>query len=144
MFVIRPATPADLAALSEIFLATRRETFFWCDPETFRLEDFGPQTEGEIVHVAADEANRPLGFISIWLPENFIHHLYIDPGRQRMGIGTLLLDSLAGWLPWPHRLKCLVENHGALAFYRRHGWREQDRGIDAAGEYLVMEKEEAL
>ncbi|RYD19560.1 MAG: N-acetyltransferase, partial [Verrucomicrobiaceae bacterium] len=94
----------------------------------------------EIIHVAEDpESGALLGFISVWSKEHFVHHLYVTPDQQRCGTGSALLRSLRSWLPLPYRLKCLEENHAALAFYRRHGWAELERGTDTLGDYLLME-----
>lgn len=140
MIRIRRAEASDLSALADIFLTTRLQAFHWCDPSSFRREDFVTQTNGEVIHVAeGPDGEGLLGFISVWPPESFVHHLYVVSGGQRRGTGTALLESLSPWLPLPHRLKCLQENHAALAFYRKHGWTEQGRGSDALGDYLVME-----
>lgn len=140
MIRIRRAEATDLPVLAEIFLTTRLQAFHWCDPSSFKLTDFVNQTKGEVIHLAEDaEDGGLLGFISVWLQESFVHHLYVIPGQQRIGTGTALLESLLPWLPLPYRLKCLEENHAALAFYRKHGWIEQGRGSDALGDYLVME-----
>ncbi len=136
---IRPVTEADLPGLARIFLEARIQAFHWCDPATFQLSDFAPQTEGEIIHVATDDHGAILGFISIWETDNFIHHLFIDPAHQRQGIGTELLQSLHTWLPYPHRLKCLLQNTPARAFYLRAGWKDVSSGSDALGDYAVME-----
>jgi GNAT superfamily N-acetyltransferase len=140
MIRIRLAETTDLADLAGIFLNTRLRAFHWCDPSSFRLQDFAIQTEGEIIHVAEDPENGTLlGFISVWSKEHFVHHLYVTPDQQRNGTGSALLRSLRSWLPFPHRLKCLEENHAARAFYRKHGWIELNRGSDALGHYLLME-----
>lgn len=136
---IRRADPSDSIALEDLFLDARRKAFYWCAPDTFQRSDFATQTEGEIIHVAVDAGGNLLGFISVWLPENFVHHLYVMPDKKNRGIGTALLGSIASWLPLPHRLKCLAQNHPAIHFYRKHGWKELERGSDALGDYLLME-----
>ncbi|MEQ8484456.1 MAG: GNAT family N-acetyltransferase [Pseudomonadales bacterium] len=44
---------------------------------------------------------------SIWTPDGFIHHLYVDPEFIGGGIGTLLLDATIRRLSKPVVLKCL-------------------------------------
>ncbi len=139
MVHLRPAREADLPALASLFLNARRESFHWCDPTIFHHGDFLIQTDGEIIHLAEDDEGTLLGFVSVWLPDSFVHHLYVAPGHQRQGIGSVLLRSLPSWLPLPHTLKCLSRNEGAIAFYEKHGWEEKDRGTDALGDYLLME-----
>ena len=139
MYTIRRNTDSDTPALAEIFLAARVQAFHWLDPSFFEISDFAAKTEGETIYLAERGDGRPVGFISVWRLESFVHHLYVDPGHQRQGIGSRLLHSLDAWLPRPYHLKCLVANHPAREFYRKHGWTEQGRGSDALGEYLVME-----
>ena len=113
---VRRATEADHAALAELFLTTRRHAFPWVPPGEFQLSDFTLQTEGEIIHLADDRQGRPLGFISVWQPTGFIHHLFVHPDCHRQGIGKRLLGSLHDWLPQTWRLKCQTANRAALAF----------------------------
>lgn len=136
---IRRAAGTDWDALEDLFLHARRKAFHWCDPATFQLADFAIQTEGEVIHVATDTEGNLLGFISVWEPDRFVHHLYVMPDRKNAGIGTSLLDSLEDWLPLPYRLKCLEQNLPAISFYRKNGWRELESGTDPLGDYLLME-----
>ena len=135
---IRRAEAKDSAALARIFVESRLETFYWQNPARFRLEDFEKETAGETVFVAEDGSGKILGFISVWEPERFVHHLYIAPDQQRRGIGKRLLESLSSWLSLPYRLKCKVRNEAACAFYRKNDWVETGRGTDEHGEYLVL------
>ncbi len=136
---IRRAEAKDGAALARIFVESRLAAFYWQNPARFRLEDFEKETAGEVVFVAEDGGGRLLGFISVWEPERFVHHLYIAPGELRRGIGKQLLASLSSWLPLPYQLKCKVKNEAACAFYRKNCWVEKGRDTDEQGEYLVLE-----
>ena len=134
---IRPATPADLHALRELFLSVRRQTFDWQPPDAFHLEDFDTQTEGERV-VVAEAGDRLAGFISVWEPDDFIHHLFVGVGHMRRGVGRALLQALPGWPDRTYRLKCLSRNETAIAFYHAHGFIETARGMSDEGEYIVL------
>src|SRR5882757_3789046 len=101
---IRRAEAKDGAALARIFVESRLEAFYWQNPARFRLQDFEKETTGEAVFVAEDSSGKLLGFISVWEPDRFIHHLYISPGELRRGIGKQLLESLSSWLPLPYQL----------------------------------------
>jgi GNAT superfamily N-acetyltransferase len=136
---IRKAEAKDGATLARLFVESRLDAFYWQNPARFRLEDFEKETAGEAVFVAEDGSGKLLGFISVWEPERFIHHLYIAPGELRRGIGKQLLASLSSWLPLPYQLKCKVKNEAACAFYHKNGWAEKGRGTDEQGEYLVLE-----
>jgi GNAT superfamily N-acetyltransferase len=138
--LIRPALPADHAALADLYLRARLAAFTWRDPAGFHADDFARDTEGELIHLAEESPGGAiLGFLSLWEPENFIHHLFVAPAHLRRGIGHALLADLHERLPGPSRLKCLTANLPALAFYRKLGWTEIDRGHSADGEYLLME-----
>ncbi|MEO6920765.1 MAG: N-acetyltransferase [Collimonas sp.] len=138
---VRRAEAQDLAALQNLFLAARRQTYTWMDTGAFYLTDLEQQTRGETILVAEDdnESRTIAGFISMWEPEYFIHHLYVGPGRQRKGVGRALLAALPGWLDQKYSLKCLLLNHAAAAFYRATGFVEAGRGVGDDGEYAVFE-----
>jgi len=137
--LIRPALPSDQAALADLYLRSRRATFTWRYPADFQLDDFARDTEGELIHLAESEDGTILGFLSLWEPDRFIHHLFIAPDHLRQGIGQALLADLHQRLPGPFRLKCLTANLPALAFYRSVGWTEVDRETSSDGEYLLLE-----
>ncbi|HRE83771.1 MAG TPA: GNAT family N-acetyltransferase [Opitutaceae bacterium] len=136
---IRLATFADQAALSRLFVEVRRATFTWRDPHAFSEADFEEQTLGESVWLAEGASGEILGFISIWEPDAFIHHLYVLPAYQRQGIGRALLNHTRRWLPLPHRLKCLELNSRALRFYRQEGWVEIGQGGSQDDAYRHLE-----
>lgn len=136
---IRKAEKTDYVTLATIFLESRRRAYHWRDLAGLKLEDFEVQTAGEVIFLAEDERQEILGFISVWEPERFVHHLFVAPDHQRNGIGKRLLDSLSSWLPLPYRLKCKEKNLAARAFYAKHGWTEVGRGSDEHGEYLILE-----
>jgi GNAT superfamily N-acetyltransferase len=134
---IRTAAPADLGALRALFLSVRRQTFVWQPPDAFHLEDFDAQTEGERVFLAEAD-DQIAGFVSIWEPDDFIHHLFVHFRHMRQGIGRALLQALPGWPDRAYRLKCLSRNRTAIAFYRAHGFIETGRGVSDEGEYIVL------
>ena len=69
-----------------------------------------------------EEPGRIVGFV-IWR-DAFIDHLYVDPGHQRSGIGTELLERAVAEMDGPEvRLWTFQANARAVAFYRRNGFR---------------------
>ena len=67
----------DYLALQELFLQSRQKTFLWTDTSRYKLSDFDESTKNEYILVAfVDEIL--VGFVSVWLIDNFIHHLYVD------------------------------------------------------------------
>lgn len=135
---VREAAARDIPALRALFLRARRATFSWRPGEAFQLADFDAQTQGELLLVA-DAGDRPAGFIAVWQPDDFIHHLYVDAQYLRRGIGQALLRALPGWPEKRYRLKCLRRNTAALAFYRACGFGEIGNGAADDGEYLLLE-----
>lgn len=129
---------ADLPALRRLYLECRQAAADWFSQDNLALSDFERDTEGEAIWVA-EEADRIQGFVAAWLPDNFIHHLYIRPEIQGQGIGSELLDLCLAQIGRPARLKCVTENHRALAFYRARGWQTIDRGMGKDGEYQLMQ-----
>lgn len=134
---VRSAATGDAPALRDLFLRARRDTFAWQPPNSFQLADFDAQTQGERLWVAQDGAHAA-GFISLWEPENFIHHMYVDRRWHRRGVGRALLGALPGWPGTRFTLKCLRRNEAALAFYGACGFTEVGAGTSQGGAYLLM------
>lgn len=128
----------DYEPLRNLFLRERQRTFSWLDPSEFQLDDFEKYIQGELVLVALIE-DVPVGFISIWEPTNFIHHLYIDQKFQNEGIGTELLKATIEKLTFPITLKCLENNIKAVDFYKRKGFIEKEKGQSEHGSYILFE-----
>lgn len=137
MVRIRTLADSDLPALRELFLHARRATFTWLDGAAFRLQDFDAQTLGERVLVAETGNGAIAGFLALWEPDQFIHHLYIAADYQRQGIGRALLRA-AGWPETRLTLKCLRRNEAALAFYTAHHFVDIGQGSDADSDYLLL------
>ena len=92
------------------------------------------------MHVAVGSNDEPEGFVSVWEPDAFIHHLYVRSRSRKRGIAKQLLNSLGTRLSKPWRLKCVRANDVALAFYLDHGWMEVSAGVGEDGPYAVLEK----
>lgn len=128
----------DLKHLRELFLNERQRTFIEQDISEFKLEDFEKQTQGEYI-LTAHINYIPVGFISIWMPNNFIHHLYVDTQYQGKNIGTELLKAAIQKTAFPITLKCLVNNTKAVEFYIKKGFAEKSRGHSSNGTYILFE-----
>ena len=138
MFRVRPFEERDTRAVAAIYRECRSEAN-WL-PTTAKEPDLARDTEGEALWVAVGSDDEPEGFVSVWEPDAFIHHLYVRARSRQKGIGTQLLESLRPRLPLPWRLKCVRANDRALAFYLRQGWREVSSGDGEDGPYAVLEK----
>lgn len=134
---IRSARPEDITSLRALFFHSRRTAFFWEASSGFALEDFDLQTVGETQLLAFD-GDRLLGFISVWEPDNFVHHLHVHPAAVNRGVGRTLLHALPGWSTTPYQLKCVAENTNALAFYRANSFVQIGKGRAKNQDYFLL------
>lgn len=128
----------DYDALRELFLKERQGTFLWLDTAAFQLDDFEKHTRGEYILTALID-DIPVGFISIWMPTNFIHHLYVDKKHQGRKIGTALLKAAIEVTKFPITLKCLENNFKAIEFYKRKGFIAKEIGKSSNGAFILFE-----
>ena len=136
---VRPATPADAAAVQTIFERALLDAD-WLPPGAVPDTDFQRNSQGESVSVAVAPDGHISAVMAVYVAGAFIHHFYVAAAAQRQGVGRALLQSLDTWLPRPWRLKCVTVNTRALAFYRSQGWTETDRAMGSQGEYVVLRR----
>lgn len=74
---------------------------------------WGYEDEGELVGVMGIQ---DVGDVDL------IRHAYVLPGRQRGGIGSALLERLAGSAQRPTLVGTWAAAEWAIDFYRRHGF----------------------
>ncbi len=73
---INEFSASHLESLRKLYLDSRRDSFPWLKTESFRLEDFDRDSQGERIWLS-EVLGNVVGFISIWEPDNFVHHLYL-------------------------------------------------------------------
>ena len=139
---LRPMTAADAPALARIHREARaaaiprlREP--WGEPEVVAWIAAVPMTAPRRVILAeAAGASGPAGYLGLEAAApSEVLHLYVAPVWQRRGVGARLLDAArAAAPPEGLALLCVRRNHGARAFYRRHGFRPIHRRDAAANE----------
>jgi ribosomal protein S18 acetylase RimI-like enzyme len=157
---IRPVTPADLAAVRNVLIATWHATYDpilgrdqveaimagWHSMEALELQLIAPGSSflvGEMDgRVVATAFARPGADGRIALS-----HLYVLPEAQGRGIGRQLLEATLAAFPQARTVRLEVEprNVSAINFYERAGFRVVDQGDDCCGcgsriRHLVMEK----
>ncbi|MGZ5038327.1 MAG: GNAT family N-acetyltransferase [Usitatibacter sp.] len=136
--LVRAASPEDGEALRSLYVRCRLLAE-WLPGAEKGKSDFDRDTMGEEVVVSVGEDGAIDGFVSVWRPQRFIHHLYVRPEARRRGVAGALLGALAGTLPFPWRLKCVRANRVAMEFYAKRGWREVAQGSGVNGAYAVLE-----
>jgi ribosomal protein S18 acetylase RimI-like enzyme len=131
--IIRNSDAPDLPDLVAIYNAARApiECF---QAAQVTVEEFQTLTEGEEIQVATDN-EEVIGFVSVWSPENFIHHLYVSPDRQHKGIGKALIRACVSRYGLPLKLKSVIANTGACAFYEHNHWLVKETGVGPDGPY---------
>lgn len=103
---LRPAVSADLDAINAVI---ERAVMTWNLPErvkrlTLPSYRYQPHDLEHLHIVVAEDADRTLLGVAAWEPANardlpagktglLLHGLYVDPDRQRAGVGTCLLDA---------------------------------------------------
>lgn len=136
---VREFIESDRVALRDVFLAARRQAFTWPLPSALKLEDFDSSTTDERVLVAV-LSEHPIGFASIWEPDNFLHSLFVHPDYQRLGVGKLLLAGCDKYFSGVPTLKCVKANERARLFYESQGWSVRTEADGPEGPYLLMER----
>jgi GNAT superfamily N-acetyltransferase len=125
---LRPAAPADAAALAELYLASRKRFLPYAplahtddDVRAWMRERLIPS--GGVLVALVDGV--PAGLLAVSRDEHcgWIEQLYLHPDFVGRGIGTRLLAHALATLGPPVRLYTFQANAGARRFYERHGFR---------------------
>jgi len=74
---------------------------------------WGYEDDGELAGVMGIQPVRDV---------TLIRHAYVDPGRQRGGIGGALLEHLLGRATQPMLVGTWADAGWAISFYERHGF----------------------
>ena len=133
---LRPATAADLPALAEIHLASRRAAG----------DAFPPGVHGDD-EVRAWVAGWDLTSYDVWLATvgrqvagsarcttPWLDDLYVHPDHQGRGVGGALFDTVTAHRPEGFCLWVFESNEPAREFYRRRGCLELERTDGTANE----------
>ncbi len=139
--VVKPADGVDLSHLLGIYNASRAAVGCYAR-EVIDIERLSALVDGEEIHVAISD-RKIVGFVAIWAPDRFIHHLYVDPKYQGRGIGSELLRMCENVYGTPLSLKCDTCNERAQRFYRKKGWLPSEKGVGADGPWVRLESRRA-
>ena len=133
---IRPYTPADAEACVGIFDRAWHAGHPYA-PRRIDLAVLAAETKDETILIGKVSGSIAC-FVSIYLPQSFVHHLYVDPALQGRGFGTTLLERAVVLAGGSASLKCQTRNESALGFYRRLGWVEVTAGTGEFGPWVAM------
>ncbi|WP_337031530.1 GNAT family N-acetyltransferase [Paenibacillus illinoisensis] len=136
--IIREANMTDYPQLRQIYLESRRESFHWANADEMRLDDFDRDTSEEQI-LLAEENDEVLGFASLYVPDRFIHNLFVHPSAAGKGVGKQLLQQSVAELGTPVTLKCVSDNYKALTFYKKQGWKAIVEEGETGARYWVLQ-----
>lgn len=136
---IRPYRPDDLDPVVDLWYDTWHATF----PDLRHhepKEEWRRRFEREIaveerVYVAELDGGIA-GFLAVKDEgggEGYLHEIFVAPAFQRRGIGSTLMALAKELAPAGLRLHTLQRNAQAAAFYERHGFVVESRGIGRVG-----------
>jgi ribosomal protein S18 acetylase RimI-like enzyme len=135
VLTLRPAGPADLDACARIYVAAAAAAFPWMAPEQRGAAQFHESIAEEALWLAEGPAGVA-GLLSIYLPERFVHSLYVDPACWRRGVGRALADLALRECGGYVQLKCQEANRHACGFYIATGWQAADWGWSPSGAWI--------
>lgn len=75
----------DYPQLRQVYLDSRRESFHWANADEMTLDDFDQDTLEEQILLAEENA-KVLGFASLYVPDRFIHNLFVHPTAVGKGV----------------------------------------------------------
>jgi GNAT superfamily N-acetyltransferase len=125
---IRRADARDAATVAELWLQSFRAAL-----PSVRLAHTDDQVRHWIRDVAIEQHETWLICVGddiagmMTLNDGDIDQLYLSPSRRGQGLGDLLIAHAKTRFPDGLRLWTFQVNHAAVAFYRRHGFRETTR-----------------
>lgn len=126
--MIVPVEECNLRLAGMVHSESWKASHGFCTPEFVEKHTPEAQTEylrreisaGKTVFLLMQE--EPIGIVSVW--GDVIENLYVRPGFQGRGHGTALLRFALDRCGGTPRLWVLNSNTGAMALYRRLGFRE--------------------
>lgn len=131
--MIRPATTADIAALTRIWEESVRAAYDFLAEgaiDLYRPYLLAGLMAGEVW--VAEENHAPQGFC-VLAGENTLAMLFVDPARQRRGVGRALITH-AQALKGPLIVEVNEQVKGNVTFYQKCGFAVTGRSdTDAAG-----------
>lgn len=142
---VRSYETDDLKEICSVYNRSREKEACFTDVEA-SMKEMMRLTQGEDIYVVTEDGtstDRVVGFIAIWSPEKFVHHLYVDPQHQGEHIATDLIQHCVNVYGYPLSLKCLAANMSACGFYDTSGWINIGRSLGSEGDAILYRLDEA-
>jgi GNAT superfamily N-acetyltransferase len=120
---LRRALSSDATAVAALHLAARRHAMPYL-PELRSDDEVRAWTRETLLPKAevwiAEIGGKPVGYLA--LVDDILDHLYVGPGHQDQGVGSLLLAKAKALRPAGLRLYAFQRNRRARAFYEARGF----------------------
>jgi chorismate mutase/ribosomal protein S18 acetylase RimI-like enzyme len=121
--LLRPATPADLPAIADLYLSVRESSVPAMPPQIHTVDEVhtyvGGWDLGKRDVWVAELDGRAVAFMVV--ENDWLNSLYVLREAAGQGVGTALLDVAKGLRPDGFCLWVFESNAGARRFYERHG-----------------------
>ena len=123
--VLRPAGPADAEAIADLYSLARRHAVPAIPPPVHDAGQdrvyFAALLTGPAEVWLAEPAGGGPPEAFLVLTDDWVHSLYVRPGRTGEGLGSALLEVAKARRPDGFALWVFESNVGARRFYARHG-----------------------
>ncbi|MCR1781609.1 GNAT family N-acetyltransferase [Nocardioides carbamazepini] len=131
--LLRPATPDDVPRIAAVQVAARAVAAM---PPGIHAPDevraYLAAHFGTAENWVAEVAGRVVGYARF--TRDWLNDLYVDPGRQGVGVGGALLDLVKARHPDGFSLWVFEQNAPARAFYAARGLVEREHTDGAENE----------
>ena len=135
---IRSYGPGDEIEVANIWFRSGQATYTFLPTwQAFTYEDARVVFRDQIVakcDIWVAEGNTELAAY-LALDGSYVDRLYVDPGKQRQGWGTQLIEHAKLLSPGGLELHTHQENTGARLFYEAHGFEAVRFGVSPPPEY---------
>ena len=130
---LRRYATADEAAAIELWRTTWQCTYPDIDFSA-RLDWWRERWRNELVPSAtitmAEQDDAPVGFVTVDQTTGYLDQLVVAPAAWGSGVAAALVAEAKRLSPQCLELHVNSDNARAIAFYRKHGWREDQRYFD--------------
>lgn len=133
----RPMRRDDLSACADLWVETWADTYPQIDFSARRswfLERFTLYIDGSVhAEIALDQTGRILGLVSVDPRSGHIDQFAIAKAARGQGVAAPLMDHAKALAPGFLHLDVNTDNHRAIRFYEREGFRRVREGFSASG-----------